>query len=249
MFDNYNLSQPITIGPPAIPAANADEPPDAVPTGLTVAAGAKHGYVEVFWDEPPADSNVTGFALFRQWRGHQDALNLCLYWHTNSTNYQDGHIAAYDSSSNRNQYIYKRDRVGQHLAHRVPVQPEHPGGLPDAHPSTITARRTRRYTSTWNIHRTIHKLSFKPMDGGRRYGIQPPNVSDLSAYVAHFNSAFYTPDRFEWSSSLPTKNRKQQIFQAPETHKATTTSRTSRNCCGQPNEEDPECSARKWGRR
>ena len=32
---------------------NADE----APTGLTVAAGAKHGYVEITWDEPPADSN------------------------------------------------------------------------------------------------------------------------------------------------------------------------------------------------
>ena len=27
-----------------------------------------------------------------------------------------------------------RDRVGGHLAHRVPVQAEHPGRLPDAHP-------------------------------------------------------------------------------------------------------------------
>ena len=32
-------------------------------------------------------------------------------------------------------------------------------------PSTITARRTRRYTSTWYIHRNIHWLNFKPMDG------------------------------------------------------------------------------------
>ena len=45
--------------------------------------------------------------------------------------------------------------------------------------------------STWNIHHTIHKLSFEPMGGGRRYGIQPPNVSDLSAYAVHFSSAFY----------------------------------------------------------
>ena len=45
-------------------------------------------------------------------------------------------------------------------------------------PSTITARRTRRYTSTLYIHRTTHKLDFKPMNGGRRSGLQPPNVSD-----------------------------------------------------------------------
>ena len=31
-------------------------------------------------------------------------------------------------------------------------------------PSTITALRTRRYTSTLYIHRTIHGLNFKPME-------------------------------------------------------------------------------------
>ena len=44
-------------------------------------------------------------------------------------------------------------------------------------PSTITARRTRRYTSTWYIRRTIHRLNFKPMDGGGRSIFQPPIVS------------------------------------------------------------------------
>ena len=61
-------------------------------------------------------------------------------------------------------------------------------------PSTITARRIRRCISTLYIHRTIHWLDFKPMDDGRRYGIQSPNVSNSSAHVAHFNSAFYIPD-------------------------------------------------------
>ena len=60
-------------------------------------------------------------------------------------------------------------------------------------PSTIIiARRTRRYTSTWYIHTTTHKHEFEPMDGGGRYSIQSPNVSNLSAHVAHFTSAFYT---------------------------------------------------------
>ena len=42
-------------------------------------------------------------------------------------------------------------------------------------PSTITARRTRRYTSTLYIHRTIHGVGYNPMNdaGGpvfsRRY--------------------------------------------------------------------------------
>ena len=41
-------------------------------------------------------------------------------------------------------------------------------------PSTITARRTRRYTSTWYIHPTTHKHDFEPMDGTGRYIFQPP---------------------------------------------------------------------------
>ena len=60
-------------------------------------------------------------------------------------------------------------------------------------PSTITALRTRRYDSTWYIPGTIHRFENAPMDGGRRYGIQPPNVSDLSAYVVQFTSADYKP--------------------------------------------------------
>ena len=59
-------------------------------------------------------------------------------------------------------------------------------------PSTITALRTRRYDSTWYIPGAIHGVENDPLDGGRRYGIQPPNVSKLSAYMVHFNSAFYT---------------------------------------------------------
>ena len=43
-------------------------------------------------------------------------------------------------------------------------------------PSTITARRTRRYTSTWYIHPTTHKHDFEPMNGGGRYIFQPPQV-------------------------------------------------------------------------
>ena len=62
----------------------------------------------------------------------------------------------------------RRDRVGQHLAYCVLVQAEHPGGFPDPHLSTITARRTRKYMSTRHIHPTAHKHDFEPMDGGGR---------------------------------------------------------------------------------
>ena len=41
-------------------------------------------------------------------------------------------------------------------------------------PSTITARRTRRYTSTLYIHRTIHRVFFNSMDGSGRSDLQPP---------------------------------------------------------------------------
>ena len=46
-------------------------------------------------------------------------------------------------------------------------------------PSTITARRTRRYTSTLYIHRTIHGVGYNPMNDGGRYSIQSPIVSNL----------------------------------------------------------------------
>ena len=59
-------------------------------------------------------------------------------------------------------------------------------------PSTITARRTGRYTSTLYIPGTIHRLDFEPMNDGGRYSIQPPNVSNLPAHVVHFTSADYS---------------------------------------------------------
>ena len=47
------------------------------------------------------------------------------------------------------------------------------------------------YTSTRYIHPTTHKHDFELMGGGGRYRIQSPNVSNLSAHVAHFTSADY----------------------------------------------------------
>ena len=45
-------------------------------------------------------------------------------------------------------------------------------------PSTMTALRIRRYTSTWYIRPTIHRLNFQPIDGRGQSSLQPPNVSD-----------------------------------------------------------------------
>ena len=47
-------------------------------------------------------------------------------------------------------------------------------------PSTITARRIRRYTSTWYIHPTTHKHDFEPMDGRGRYIFQPPQCQAVN---------------------------------------------------------------------
>ena len=46
-------------------------------------------------------------------------------------------------------------------------------------PSTITALRTRRYTSTLYIHHTIHGFGYNPMNDAGRYSIQSPFVSNL----------------------------------------------------------------------
>ena len=46
-------------------------------------------------------------------------------------------------------------------------------------PSARQARRTRRYTSTLYIHSTIRKVEYNPIDGGGRYRIQLPFVSNL----------------------------------------------------------------------
>ena len=46
-------------------------------------------------------------------------------------------------------------------------------------PSTITALRTRRYTSTLYIRRTIHGVGYNPMNDGGRYSIWSPILSNL----------------------------------------------------------------------
>ena len=69
-------------------------------------------------------------------------------------------------------------------------------------PSTITALRTRRYDSTWNIPGNIHGVDYDPMDGARRYTFQPPNVIGQSAHVVQFTSADYRVGIFTWEFFL-----------------------------------------------
>ena len=60
-------------------------------------------------------------------------------------------------------------------------------------PSTITARRTRRYTSTLYIHRTIRRVGYDPMNGGGRYSIQSPIASNLPPARSTLTPPFTLP--------------------------------------------------------
>ena len=130
----YNLSPADTLEPVAIPAIDPTVAPTWQPTGLTIAAGAKHRDVQISWDEPPAGSNVTGFALYRKWNGHDDAPHLCLYWSTKPsefiTSYRDTLIAAYETTGNRNKYVY----TVYPLNEAVPSTRRAPGGCDDYQP-------------------------------------------------------------------------------------------------------------------
>ena len=133
----YNLSPADTLGPVAIPAIDPTVAPTWQPTGLTIAAGAKHRDVQISWDEPPAGSNVTGFALYRKWNGHDDAPHLCLYWSTKPsefiTSYRDTLIAAYETAGNRNKYVY----TVYPLNEAVPSTRRAPGGCDDYQPDNM----------------------------------------------------------------------------------------------------------------
>ena len=133
----YNLSPEDTLGPVAIPAIDPTVAPDQAPTGLTIAAGAKHRDVTISWDEPPAGSNVTGFALYRKWQGHTDAPHLCLYWSTKSsefiTSYRDYAIAAYETADNKNKYTY----TVYPLNDAVNSNPGSPSGCDSYRPTSV----------------------------------------------------------------------------------------------------------------
>ena len=74
-------------------------------------------------------------------------------------------------------------------------------------PSTITARRTRRYTSTWYIHPTTHKHDFKPMDGRGRYIFQPPQSQAVNPSRWSTLPPPFTPRNGPSASTLGRRNR------------------------------------------
>ena len=59
-------------------------------------------------------------------------------------------------------------------------------------PSTMHARRTRRYSSTRYIHHTFQGVGLSPMEGGGRSSFQPPSTGDRAAHQVHYCSAVYT---------------------------------------------------------
>ena len=82
-------------------------------------------------------------------------------------------------------------RIGQHLAHRVPMQAKHSGGLPNAHPlHQAGPAHPKIRVPRENIHRTFQQLIFSFMEDTRRYSFQPPE------------SAIGPPTRYIFSPSF-----------------------------------------------
>ena len=168
----YNLSDPVILGPVSVPAADATQPPDAAPTGLAVTAGAKHRDVEITWDAPPDDGTVTGFAIYRKWRGASNAPYLCLYWSTAAsefiTSYTDTAVAAYESDGNKNQYIYRLYPLNSAVA----STPLSPSGCDDYQPTSVPRAMV---TATLELDTVIVENS----NGDLEY-INPPAPTGLT---------------------------------------------------------------------
>ena len=163
----YNLSPADTLGPVAIPAIDPTVAPTWQPTGLAIAAGAQHRDVQISWDEPPAGSNVTGFALYRKWQGATGTPNLCLYWSTKPsefiTNYRDTHVAAYDTADNKNKYQYRVYPLND----AVPQDLSAPGGCDDYRPGDTQPQAS--VTATLTLSTDI----FENSDGDLEYQTPP----------------------------------------------------------------------------
>ena len=72
-------------------------------------------------------------------------------------------------------------------------------------PSTITALRTRRYTSTLYIHLTSHGVGYNPMNDGRRYSIWSPILSNPPPTRPILTPPF-TPTNDVWISAHAMEN-------------------------------------------
>ncbi len=81
-------------------------------------------------------------------------------------------------------------------------------------PSTITARRIRRYTSTLYIHGTIRRVGYYPMDDGKRHSLQPPNVlmsseSVLANWPAEMSHSLHGECDFDAQRTIETPGSQQ----------------------------------------
>ena len=85
--------------------------------------------------------------------------------------------------------VPRRNQENRHIAYRFPLQPEHLGSLPGAHPFHSHRSPDPQDTYPWNIHPTNHWFNFEPLDSGRRPGIQTPQVSDLFSFLVQLDSA------------------------------------------------------------
>ena len=69
-------------------------------------------------------------------------------------------------------------------------------------PSTITARRTRRYTSTLYIRHTIHGVGYNPYGWRQTVQFTTAVCQRLPARMGHFSAALYRALR-QAVSALP----------------------------------------------
>ena len=207
----YNLSPADTLGPVAIPAIDPTVRPTWQPTGLTIAAGAKHRDVQISWDEPPDGSNVTGFALYRKWQGDSNTPHLCLYWSTKTsefiTSYRDTHVAAYDDAGNKNKYVYKVYPLNA----AVPQNLSAPGGCDDYRPGDMQPQAS--VTATLTLSTDI----FPNSDGDLEYASPPAPAgltletrfrgyrSDISTIIARWEDVENAPGyKVRWRETSET---------------------------------------------
>ena len=90
--------------------------------------------------------------------------------------------------------------------HDIPVQSELPRSFPDAHTPIITARRTRKYTSTLYARRTIHGITIQIYGQWRAVQYSVAACQQSSAYAAHLISAVYIRSKSSFSSRLRTES-------------------------------------------
>ena len=247
----YNLSPAETLGPVAIPEIDPTMVPTWQPTGLTVAAGAKHRDVTISWDAPPDGSNVTGFALYRKWQGHDNAPHLCLYWSTKPsefiTSYRDYVIAAYETADNKNKYTY----TVYPLNDAVNSNPGAPSGCDDYRPSSVPSASV---TATLALSTTIVRNS----DGDLEY-LNPPAPTGLTL-TSKLSSAHNHQSliRIEWQDLPEAPGYKVRYRESGETswrensrHRRLETKKTTENpynnCTGVPRFQNDAAESRGAG--